>query len=92
MSSVAQGAVRTCVGCRTRAPQAQLIRIAQESGSLVIGRQASGRGAWLHPTTACLGQADRRGAFARALRFTGPLDSAELARHLEGLESGASAV
>lgn len=29
-----------------------------------------GRGAWIHPSAACLEQAERRRAFGRALRLT----------------------
>ncbi len=38
------------------------------------GRRLPGRGAHLHPDTACLALAERRRAFPRALRVTGPLD------------------
>ncbi|WP_370074880.1 YlxR family protein [Nocardioides sp.] len=71
------GPVRTCVGCRQRAARRELLR-------LVVGTHdgrpavvpdptgsAAGRGAHLHPTTACYELAVRRKAFARALRAAG---------------------
>ncbi|WP_374107260.1 MULTISPECIES: YlxR family protein [unclassified Rhodococcus (in: high G+C Gram-positive bacteria)] len=45
-------------------------------------RRLPGRGAWLHPDANCLQQAERRRAFGRALRVTGPLDLSALAREL----------
>ena len=42
------GRSRTCVGCRTRAPAGNLVRVARRAdGSLVVDRDAPGRGAWL---------------------------------------------
>ncbi|WP_309065209.1 YlxR family protein [Microbacterium sp.] len=67
--------VRTCVGCRGRAPRAALIRVAVQNGELVFDERAvlPGRGAWLHPTSECLDTALRRRAFARALRVAADL-------------------
>ncbi|HBJ73215.1 MAG TPA: DUF448 domain-containing protein [Actinobacteria bacterium] len=76
---------RTCVGCRTRAPAELLLRVAIQGGSLRPGRNLPGRGAWLHPDLGCLNQAERRSAFGRALRHTGPIDTAGIRSHLEGL-------
>lgn len=76
---------RTCVGCRTRTPAESLLRVAMQGGFLRAGRNLPGRGAWLHPDLGCLSQAERRSAFGRALRFTGPIDTAEIRSHLEGL-------
>lgn len=48
-----------------------------------------GRGAWLHPSAACLEQAVRRKAFSRALRLQGKegaADSTGVADHLHRLE------
>lgn len=70
------GPVRTCVGCRERAPQAELLRIVASSGTLVpdVDRRLPGRGAYLHPTRECLDRAERRRSLTRALRVPGPLD------------------
>jgi predicted RNA-binding protein YlxR (DUF448 family) len=45
-----------------------------------------GRGAHLHPTTACYDLAVRRRAFGRALRSTAGLDSAPVAAYLASLD------
>jgi uncharacterized protein len=79
--------VRTCVGCRKRAPSAELLRVvAREPGDLIgdigdlIGEiivvpdpahRLPGRGAHLHFDLACFAQAVRRHAFGRALRVPG---------------------
>jgi len=67
--------LRTCVGCRRRETQDQLIRLATVTShageNLVVvdaRRRVGGRGAWLHPTTECLALAQRKRAFARAFR------------------------
>ncbi|MCT9821562.1 YlxR family protein [Microbacterium sp. W1N] len=69
--------VRTCVGCRARAPRSSLLRVVQRNGELVADERAAlpGRGAWVHDTDACVDAALRRRAFGRALRATGPLDT-----------------
>src|SRR5581483_6623911 len=65
------GPVRTCVGCRRTAATSELVRLARRpDGELAIGA-GPGRGAWLcrpPAATACLDEAQRRGALARALR------------------------
>ena len=70
------GPERTCVGCRTRAPAATLLRVVAQNGVAVpdLRRRLPGRGAHLHRDPACLVKAERRGALARALRVAGPLD------------------
>lgn len=67
--------VRTCVGCRQRAPASALLRVVAErvsAGYRLIPdprRVRPGRGAHLHPDPACLALAERRRAFGRALRL-----------------------
>ena len=67
--------MRTCVGCRVRAPVDDLLRVVAADGVLVPDprRRLPGRGAWLHPAPECLTRAERRSAFPRALRVPGPL-------------------
>ncbi|GAB3277219.1 DUF448 domain-containing protein [Microbacterium sp. MEC084] len=79
-------AVRTCVGCRTRAPRSALMRVVACDLELVIDERKSspGRGAWLHPTRECAENALRRRAFGRALRVSGPLDTQTLEKWLNG--------
>lgn len=68
--------VRTCLGCRARAPVATLLRVVARNGAVLVDvrRDAPGRGAHLHPTSDCLALAERRRVFPRALRVPGPLD------------------
>ncbi|WP_040768108.1 YlxR family protein [Tsukamurella sp. 1534] len=76
--------VRTCIGCRRRAPAGELIRVvavpaeAQSDGApqVVVDarRRLPGRGAWLHKDDRCLESARKKNAFRRALRVSGPLE------------------
>jgi predicted RNA-binding protein YlxR (DUF448 family) len=76
--------VRTCVGCRSRGPAGELLRVVARDGVVVpdTGRPQPGRGAHLHPTADCLELAERRRAFPRALRVEGGLDLSVLRAHL----------
>ena len=77
---------RTCIGCRQRAPRAQLLRLVLTSGGeLDVDARAvrPGRGAWIHPDPECLTLAERRRAASRALRTGGPLDVARVHGFLE---------
>ncbi|WP_189105588.1 YlxR family protein [Streptomyces camponoticapitis] len=76
---------RTCVGCRERAPKNDLLRTVVVEGACLPDPRGTlpGRGAYVHPVSFCLDQAVRRRAFPRAFRVKGPLDSAELRRHVE---------
>ncbi|MFV0320007.1 MAG: YlxR family protein [Microbacterium sp.] len=77
--------VRTCVGCRVRAPRSHLLRVVAENSALVLDERASlpGRGAWVHDTRECMEAALRRRAFIRALRASGPLDTQTIERYLQ---------
>jgi uncharacterized protein len=82
------GPIRTCIGCRAKAMATELLRVvvarapsgsAAHDGAAVLvvpdlDRSAPGRGAWLHPDPACAQLAQRRRAYARALRVPGLLD------------------
>lgn len=72
--------LRTCVGCRRRAPASELLRVVARDGALAPDprRLLPGRGAHVHPDPRCLELAVRRRAFPRALRVSGPLDVTEL--------------
>jgi uncharacterized protein len=72
--------VRTCVGCRVRAPKSTMLRVVAVDGALLPDPRgaSNGRGAHLHPDPGCLALAERRRAFLRALKLDGPLDSAAL--------------
>jgi predicted RNA-binding protein YlxR (DUF448 family) len=57
------------VGCGEKASQRELVRLRIEGERVVIDREKrGGRGAWLHPSDACLDRAVRRRALARAFR------------------------
>lgn len=63
------GPRRTCIGCRRRTHPDDLVRVVRTpEGGLAVGRALPGRGAWLCPDPACAALADRRRAWARALR------------------------
>ncbi|MFD0581931.1 YlxR family protein [Dactylosporangium darangshiense] len=86
MPAIPAAPVRTCIGCRKRASSSELLRfVAIECGPGQFravpdpARRRPGRGAHLHPDSACLALAERRRAFGRALRLTGVLDTGPLA-------------
>ena len=64
--------VRTCLGCRQRAPRSSLLRVVARDGQVVADAAARlpGRGAWVHPQSGCIENAVKRKAFGRALRTT----------------------
>ncbi|MCS0500747.1 YlxR family protein [Protaetiibacter mangrovi] len=72
--------VRTCLGCRQRAPRTSLVRVVARDGRVAVDTAAElpGRGAWVHPDPGCVASAIRRRAFGRALRHDGPLETGEL--------------
>ncbi|MCT2042829.1 YlxR family protein [Pseudoclavibacter alba] len=71
--------VRTCVGCRARAPRPSLVRVTAGPDRFLVDLTASnaGRGAWLHPDSACIQTALTRKALQRALRVRA-LDESEV--------------
>ncbi|MEU6221375.1 YlxR family protein [Streptomyces sp. NPDC047022] len=79
---------RTCVGCRERAAKIELLRIVAIEDACVPDPRGTlpGRGAYVHPVSACLDLAVRRRAFPRALRVPGPLDVKALRQHVEQTE------
>jgi len=81
----AGGPIRTCVGCRERVHQGDLLRVVVESGRLVPdpGRQRTGRGAYVHLSQECVTAALARKAFGRALRAGGALDPQDLVHTLQ---------
>ena len=86
--------VRTCIGCREQAAKRELLRVVAGEDSeghpaVVPDPRGSlpGRGAHLHPTTACYDLAVRRRAFARALRLEQGLVSTPVGEYLAGTTS-----
>jgi predicted RNA-binding protein YlxR (DUF448 family) len=76
--------MRTCIGCRERAAKSSLLRLVATGDGVIPDPQARlpGRGAYLHPGLHCLGLAQRRRAFPRALRVAGPLEVDVLVSYL----------
>ena len=68
--------MRTCVGCRARAPKPELLRVVAEGTVVVpdVEARKPGRGAYLHRDPQCLDLAERRRALGRALRVPAALD------------------
>jgi predicted RNA-binding protein YlxR (DUF448 family) len=99
--------VRTCVGCRKRAPASELLRViavsrnlsdARNHDGVVIfdivpdpARRFPGRGAHVHADSDCLAQAVRRRAFGRALRVAGVTETGALAEFIADSGSVADA-
>jgi len=68
---------RTCVGCRRRRGQDELLRLVAADGRVVPARPgAPGRSAYLCPEATCLEAAEKKRAFARAFRGPVTLDPA----------------
>ncbi len=62
--------IRTCIGCRKKAPKASLLRIAVVDGVPVVDerKRLPGRGAYLCRRERCILRAEDRGAMGRAFR------------------------
>ena len=73
------------MGCRERAAKTDLLRIVASGDACVPDLRGTlpGRGAYVHPTVACLDLAVRRRAIPRALRAQGPLDTVALRHYVE---------
>src|SRR2546423_1359572 len=80
-----------CVGCRQRTAKDGLLRIAVVGDECVADPRGTlpGRGAYLHPDTACYDLAVRRRAFPRAYRNRGPLGTERLRQCVEQAEHAA---
>jgi predicted RNA-binding protein YlxR (DUF448 family) len=74
--------IRTCVGCRQRRPQRELVRLVRRVDGIVVrdvSGGAAGRGAYVCLEAVCLERALKGGRLAQALRGRCRLD-AELER------------
>ncbi len=89
---------RTCVGCRRADAPERLVRLVLGAGGRVapdLAGKAFGRGAWVHPSPACLGKATPRG-LSRSFRSEITTSATELClmlkaaadRRIEGLLGG----
>ncbi|WP_461001061.1 YlxR family protein [Streptomonospora sediminis] len=72
--------VRTCVGCRSRAAQSDLMRLVARSGAVVpdLAGRLPGRGAYLHADPRCWESAKRRRVWPRAFRTAQSLETARV--------------
>jgi predicted RNA-binding protein YlxR (DUF448 family) len=75
---------RTCIGCGVRAARPELIRVVAAGDEIVpdAAGRLPGRGAYLHPSLACLERAQRRKALTRALRLPAALPDRKVAEYL----------
>ena len=62
------GPMRTCIGCRARRPDHELVRVAVADGTLVVNQRGIGRGAWMCRDESCMVLAGKTKAFSRAFR------------------------
>jgi len=78
-SGTGGAALRTCIGCRKRAPKAQLMRIVLRNGAPVLdlGQRMEGRGAYLCRKAQCFAEATRKRGLGRSFR-TGFQDGVSL--------------
>jgi predicted RNA-binding protein YlxR (DUF448 family) len=89
-----QRPIRTCIGCRQRVEATELLRVVVGSAKPPFAvvpdprRRAPGRGAWVHPVAECVDLAERRRAFARALRCPGPMDASAVREYLASKQPG----
>ena len=68
---------RTCVACRAKRAQSELLRVASHNGAAPIADdKAVGRGAYLCYAARCAQIAWKKRAFERALKLKAPLDAA----------------
>jgi uncharacterized protein len=76
--------VRSCIGCGSRVAKSELIRVVAAGDEIVpdVAFRLPGRGAYLHPSLACLERAQRRKAFPRALRLSAALPTDKVAEYL----------
>ena len=89
---MARAPERSCVGCRERAPKAELLRVARTPTGVRVDPlgDAPGRGAYVHRDTECGAAALREGALASALRRG--LAQEELARLRTEIEEALQAI
>ncbi|MFO0560506.1 MAG: DUF448 domain-containing protein [Polyangiales bacterium] len=67
----AHTAQRTCVACRAVVDRAELVRLIEgPDGQIAVDAKGSngGRGAWVHPSRACIATAAKRHAAERSLK------------------------
>lgn len=87
--SPARVAVRSCISCRTRRPQPELMRLRAAAGEIVIettGTRGPGRGAYLCAKMECWKAVLRPGTLQRSLRQEiGGFDHSAITAALAGM-------
>ncbi|GAA3758820.1 YlxR family protein [Salinactinospora qingdaonensis] len=81
--------IRTCVGCRSRAAQSDLLRLVRDDGGITPdhSQSAPGRGAYLHFDLRCWESAQRRRVWAKAFRVADGLDTSPVAAYFAAAPS-----
>ncbi len=77
--------LRTCIATRKRLPDTELLRVVADTDGRIIpdpGRRLPGRGAWITPDLAAYELAEKRRAFARALRLSAPVDTGQVREYI----------
>ncbi|MGH7692285.1 MAG: YlxR family protein [Candidatus Dormibacteria bacterium] len=84
--------LRTCVGCRSKRPQPELLRLHWQRQRVEVdapGRRSGGRGAYLCANMTCWERARKGRTLARALRVAGEgIDIAAVAETVAVMISG----
>ncbi|MFI5504028.1 nucleic-acid-binding protein implicated in transcription termination [Corynebacterium kutscheri] len=83
----AQCRMKTCIATKQRLPEHELLRVVadHDNPSIILAdpaRVLPGRGAWITATLAALEQAEKRHAFARALKVSAPVDTGHVRKYL----------
>ncbi|NNE07111.1 MAG: DUF448 domain-containing protein [Gemmatimonadetes bacterium] len=52
--------VRTCLGCRSKRPQSELIRFVLRGNTVSVGRTEPGRGYYVCPDSSCAERLERK--------------------------------
>lgn len=83
-SEAFEGPVRTCIGCRARDEQRNLLRIARTPVTPAteqadtppyqpdVAGTMPGRGAWIHPSEKCVAALQKKNGLARAFKKAVP--------------------
>ncbi|ADK29075.1 YlxR family protein [Corynebacterium pseudotuberculosis] len=94
--------IRTCIATKKAQPADQLLRVVARKKDKAVGdshhsvylviadpcKRLKGRGAWITPTIDALELAEKRRAFARALRVSAEVDTGHVREYLAALSAG----
>ena len=77
--------MRTCIGCRERAPQGALLRVARLDDGVIVPNLSShsmGRSSWVHGNAECI-RRGLRGAFQKSFKGQGTLKALPFLEQLQ---------